>query len=459
MLVEDDNNLREIYEARLAAEGYDIVAAQDGEEALALAVKERPDLIIADIMMPKVSGFDMLDILRSTPETKHTKIIMMTALSQAEDKTRAEKLGADRYLVKSQVTLEDVVKVASEMLNQTTAQPTVGSAPDPDTPVTDPASSIPTVTPTSEDEDLTPALKKPSEEPDETPTPIKVATEPQPAEPDKTAASSEEQKTSEPVDTSATDPVAINAAKLSSPAAEEEAQVTQQIDEFISTNPTLSASADPEKEKEEVAAPAKEVESSKPTEANTEGAFKEEIITASPVVAPSSTPKATNIPITVADENPPRPRVAAPSGSEADKTMAKAVDSLMSKDEGVKTPVASEPTSAPEVEPNISDKPQAAKKRGGERVIEPLSNPKDSQPDLDALLAREEGDSGISVPPANAVIAPGGNVTSGTPVASDSNSTAQPAFSDGNIVPGAVVQPPSSDPANPDSTAANNISI
>ncbi|MEK7603219.1 MAG: response regulator [Patescibacteria group bacterium] len=116
MLVEDDNNLREIYEARLLAEGYEIVSAHDGEEALAVAVKEKPDLIISDVMMPKISGFDMLDILRTTPETKNTKVVMMTALSQVEDRERANKLGADKYLVKSQVTLEDVAKVAREML-------------------------------------------------------------------------------------------------------------------------------------------------------------------------------------------------------------------------------------------------------------------------------------------------------------------------------------------------------
>jgi CheY-like chemotaxis protein len=116
MLVEDDNNLREIYQARLETEGYEIISAQDGEEALALAVKEKPDLIISDVMMPKISGFDMLDILRGTPEVKDTKVIMMTALSQAEDKARADKLGADRYLVKSQVTLEDVARVAREVL-------------------------------------------------------------------------------------------------------------------------------------------------------------------------------------------------------------------------------------------------------------------------------------------------------------------------------------------------------
>lgn len=146
MLVEDDNNLREIYEARLLAEGYEIVSAKDGEEALALAVKERPDLIISDVMMPKISGFDMLDILRSTPETKDTKVIMMTALSQAEDKARADKLGADRYLVKSQVTLEDVAKVAREVL-QSESSP---AAPSTSAPVADTTTGTTTPVPVSE---------------------------------------------------------------------------------------------------------------------------------------------------------------------------------------------------------------------------------------------------------------------------------------------------------------------
>jgi len=116
MLVEDDKNLSAIYKDRLLAEGYEIVAAHDGEEALAMAVNEKPNLIIADVMMPKISGFDMLDILRSTPETKNTRVIMMTALSQAEDQQRATKLGADKYLVKSQVTLDDVARVVREVL-------------------------------------------------------------------------------------------------------------------------------------------------------------------------------------------------------------------------------------------------------------------------------------------------------------------------------------------------------
>lgn len=127
LLVEDDNNLREIYEARLAAEGYDIVTAKDGEEALVVAKKHKPELIISDVMMPRISGFEMLDILRSTNELKGTKIIMLTALGQSEDKERAEHLGADRYLVKSQVTLEDIVKSAKELI-EGTPKPTATTA-------------------------------------------------------------------------------------------------------------------------------------------------------------------------------------------------------------------------------------------------------------------------------------------------------------------------------------------
>ncbi len=121
LLVEDDKSLREIYGVRLLAEGYDIVSAGDGEEALAMAIKERPQLIVSDVMMPKISGFDMLDILRSTSETKDIKVIMMTALSSEDQRARGESLGADRYLVKSQVGIEDVVRTVHDVLGDSLA--------------------------------------------------------------------------------------------------------------------------------------------------------------------------------------------------------------------------------------------------------------------------------------------------------------------------------------------------
>ena len=129
MVVEDDANLREIYSIRITAEGYDVVSASDGEEALAVAVREKPDLILSDVMMPKISGFDMLDILRSTPETASIKVVMMTALSGDDQRQRGERLGADRYLVKSQVGIEDVINAIHEVLGD--KAPATATAPAP----------------------------------------------------------------------------------------------------------------------------------------------------------------------------------------------------------------------------------------------------------------------------------------------------------------------------------------
>jgi CheY-like chemotaxis protein len=197
LLVEDDNNLREIYQARLQAEGYDIVSAKDGEEALVIAKQEQPDLIISDVMMPRVSGFEMLDILRNTEGLKDPKVIMLTALGQADDKNRADQLGADRYLVKSQVTLEDIVKAAQDLLNGTPAPEPVASSVVTDMPVTaapaDPpavaAPVAPAPTAPSDTTDTTndpvpvepPATPEPTPEP---PAPVEEA----PIEPDATPA-------------------------------------------------------------------------------------------------------------------------------------------------------------------------------------------------------------------------------------------------------------------------------
>lgn len=109
LLVEDDDTLADVYQTRLSAEGFDIKRVPNGEEALATALEYHPDLILLDVMMPKVSGFDVLDILRNTPDTTNVKIIMLTALSQDSDRERAESLGVDDYLIKSQVVIADVV--------------------------------------------------------------------------------------------------------------------------------------------------------------------------------------------------------------------------------------------------------------------------------------------------------------------------------------------------------------
>ncbi len=110
LLVEDDEALANVYRSRLDIEGFETEWVSNGEEALAAATRFRPDLILLDAMMPKISGFDVLDILRNTIETANIHVIMLTALSQPKDKERAESLGVDDYLVKSQVVIGDVIE-------------------------------------------------------------------------------------------------------------------------------------------------------------------------------------------------------------------------------------------------------------------------------------------------------------------------------------------------------------
>jgi two-component system phosphate regulon response regulator PhoB len=128
LLVEDDIALAGVYRARLDLEGFEVKEVNNGEDALSVAVEFKPDLILLDAMMPKISGFDVLDILRNTPAIANIRVIMLTALSQPKDKERAESLGVDDYLVKSQVVIGDVierVKFHLGMAQSTTEQPPV----------------------------------------------------------------------------------------------------------------------------------------------------------------------------------------------------------------------------------------------------------------------------------------------------------------------------------------------
>lgn len=110
LLVEDDVALAAVYRSRLELEDFEIYEINDGENAVDVAKEFQPDLILLDAMMPKISGFDVLEALRGTPETANMRVIMLTALSQPKDKDRAQVMGANDYLVKSQVVIGDVVE-------------------------------------------------------------------------------------------------------------------------------------------------------------------------------------------------------------------------------------------------------------------------------------------------------------------------------------------------------------
>jgi CheY-like chemotaxis protein len=116
LLAEDDRILRKAGEVSLKKKGYDVVAAVDGEDALAKARAEKPDLVLLDVMMPKMNGFDVLARIKSDPETRAIPVIMLTNLEQADEIKRATDGGAHSYLVKSNMNLDDLAARISEAL-------------------------------------------------------------------------------------------------------------------------------------------------------------------------------------------------------------------------------------------------------------------------------------------------------------------------------------------------------
>lgn len=116
LLVDDDKDLCELYKTTLGAEGFKVKIAENGEQALAEIMKEKPDLVILDIMMPKIHGIDTLDILKATPETKDIKILVLSALSDQKMIKRAKDFGAIDYIVKSEVDMSSMINRIKEIL-------------------------------------------------------------------------------------------------------------------------------------------------------------------------------------------------------------------------------------------------------------------------------------------------------------------------------------------------------
>ncbi|MFA6493085.1 MAG: response regulator [Patescibacteria group bacterium] len=109
LLVDDDLTLLEMYGDRLKAEGFNIVQATNGEEALKKVREVKPSLVILDVMMPKVNGFDVLKNLRADVEFKETPVIILTALIQDVDRAQGKKLGATDYIVKSETMPGEII--------------------------------------------------------------------------------------------------------------------------------------------------------------------------------------------------------------------------------------------------------------------------------------------------------------------------------------------------------------
>jgi len=118
LLAEDDRILRKAGETSLTRKGYSVIPALDGEDALAKALAHRPDLILLDVMMPKMQGFDVLARLKSDATTRDIPVIMLSNLEQEGDIRRSIEGGARSYLVKSNVPLDALAERVAEVLNE-----------------------------------------------------------------------------------------------------------------------------------------------------------------------------------------------------------------------------------------------------------------------------------------------------------------------------------------------------
>jgi pilus assembly protein CpaE len=123
LIVDDDVNALKLIGYSLHREGYEIIAAQSGEEALAKAQEERPQLVILDIMMPHMDGYEVCRRLRANPQTAHVPVMMLTAKTQVEDKVAGFEAGADDYLTKPVIPAELMARVKALLLRSTYAAP------------------------------------------------------------------------------------------------------------------------------------------------------------------------------------------------------------------------------------------------------------------------------------------------------------------------------------------------
>ena len=118
LFIEDESALQKTFQDFLKQEDYEMVSALDGKTGLEMARKEKPDLILLDLVLPKMHGFEVLQTLKSDEKTKEIPIIVLTNLEAMSDVEKALELGATTYLVKANYSLEEVVQKIKKALNK-----------------------------------------------------------------------------------------------------------------------------------------------------------------------------------------------------------------------------------------------------------------------------------------------------------------------------------------------------
>ncbi|KKQ18310.1 MAG: Response regulator receiver protein [Berkelbacteria bacterium GW2011_GWA1_36_9] len=118
LMVDDDKMLLDMYKERIQLAGFQVETSSNGEECLAKIHHVKPDIVLLDIMMPKVNGYETLASIKSDPQTKDIPVIILSALVRDINKGRAIEAGADDYIIKSEVMPADVIKKIENVLSK-----------------------------------------------------------------------------------------------------------------------------------------------------------------------------------------------------------------------------------------------------------------------------------------------------------------------------------------------------
>ncbi len=110
LLIEDDPFLSSLLKNRFAKEGLDVMYASDGQEAIRILNDSQPDIILLDLILPKKSGFEVMETIRQDPQLRNAPIIIISNLGQPEDMQKGQELGAVEYFVKAKTSIDDLVK-------------------------------------------------------------------------------------------------------------------------------------------------------------------------------------------------------------------------------------------------------------------------------------------------------------------------------------------------------------
>jgi two-component system, OmpR family, alkaline phosphatase synthesis response regulator PhoP len=116
LVVEDDKFLSGVHENKLSKEGFEVALAKNGEEAMAMARAKKPDIILLDLIMPVKDGFETLKELKADSALKDIKVLILSNLSQEEDKQKVMDMGAVDYIVKANVAFKEIVEAVKKIL-------------------------------------------------------------------------------------------------------------------------------------------------------------------------------------------------------------------------------------------------------------------------------------------------------------------------------------------------------